>query len=144
MKKSQWKRKIWTWNVKSYVIYDYWLLFACKRPRESQGLAPDLSLPIIVTLLSMFIDNERPGLAGASTHIILIINVMICIYFVLIWTLNIDNSECFGVKYVKIYPEMTSQYFFFLNMVLVDFIGNFFDISEYFWQMTVCVYNFIL
>ena len=45
---------------------------------------------------------------------------------------NIDNSECFGVKYVKIYPEMTSQYFFFLNMVLVDFIGIFFDISEYF------------
>jgi hypothetical protein len=25
---------------------------------------------------------------------------------------NIDNSECFGVKYVKIYPEMTSQYLF--------------------------------
>ena len=25
---------------------------------------------------------------------------------------NIDNSECFGVKFVKIYPEMTSQYFF--------------------------------
>ena len=24
---------------------------------------------------------------------------------------NIDNSECFGVKFVKIYPEMTSQYF---------------------------------
>jgi hypothetical protein len=24
----------------------------------------------------------------------------------------IDNSECFGVKYVKIYPEMTSQYVF--------------------------------
>ena len=22
---------------------------------------------------------------------------------------NINNSECFGVKYVKIYPEMTSQ-----------------------------------
>ena len=22
---------------------------------------------------------------------------------------NIDNSECFGVKYVKIYSEMTSQ-----------------------------------
>ena len=22
---------------------------------------------------------------------------------------NIDNSECFGVKYAKIYPEMTSQ-----------------------------------
>jgi hypothetical protein len=22
---------------------------------------------------------------------------------------NIDNSECFGVTYVKIYPEMTSQ-----------------------------------
>ena len=22
-----------------------------------------------------------------------------------------DNSECFGVKFVKIYPEMTSQYF---------------------------------
>ena len=25
---------------------------------------------------------------------------------------NIYNSECFGVKLVKIYPEMTSQYFF--------------------------------
>ena len=25
---------------------------------------------------------------------------------------NIDNSECFGVKFVKIYPEMTSQYCF--------------------------------
>ena len=25
---------------------------------------------------------------------------------------NIDNSECFGLKYVKIYPEMTSQSFF--------------------------------
>ena len=24
---------------------------------------------------------------------------------------NIDNSECFGVQYAKIYPEMTSQYF---------------------------------
>jgi hypothetical protein len=22
---------------------------------------------------------------------------------------NIDNSECFGVKFAKIYPEMTSQ-----------------------------------
>jgi len=22
---------------------------------------------------------------------------------------NIDNSECFGVKYVKIYPYITSQ-----------------------------------
>ena len=22
---------------------------------------------------------------------------------------DIDNSECFGVKFVKIYPEMTSQ-----------------------------------
>jgi NADPH-dependent 7-cyano-7-deazaguanine reductase QueF len=22
---------------------------------------------------------------------------------------NIDNSECFGVTFVKIYPEMTSQ-----------------------------------
>jgi hypothetical protein len=26
---------------------------------------------------------------------------------------NIDNFECFGVKFVKIYPEITSQYFFF-------------------------------
>jgi hypothetical protein len=40
-----------------------------------------LSLSIGLTLLSMIIDNERPG---ASTHIILKINVMICIYFVLI------------------------------------------------------------
>jgi hypothetical protein len=25
---------------------------------------------------------------------------------------NIDNSECFGVKFGKIYPGMTLQYFF--------------------------------
>jgi hypothetical protein len=23
---------------------------------------------------------------------------------------NIDNSKCFGIKFAKIYPEMTSQY----------------------------------
>ena len=34
---------------------------------------------------------------------------------------NIDNSECFGVKYVKIYPEMI----FRKNMVLVDYIEIF-------------------
>jgi hypothetical protein len=28
---------------------------------------------------------------------------------------NIDNSECFGVKFGKIYPEMTSQSSDFLN-----------------------------
>ena len=37
---------------------------------------------------------------------------------------NIDNSECFGVKFVKIYTEMTSQSFFFKNV--------FFYISQYF------------
>ena len=39
---------------------------------------------------------------------------------------NIDNSECFGVKFVTIYPEMISQYFLEKNMVLVDYIGIFF------------------
>jgi hypothetical protein len=38
----------------------------------------------------------------------------------------IDNVECVGVKCVKIYPEMTSQFFFLKNMVLVDYIGIFF------------------
>jgi hypothetical protein len=37
------------------------VLFACKRPRGSQGLAPGLSLPIMLTLLSMIIDNENAG-----------------------------------------------------------------------------------
>jgi hypothetical protein len=36
-------------------------LLACKRPRGSQGLAPGLSLPIILTLLSMIIDTEKAG-----------------------------------------------------------------------------------
>ena len=36
-------------------------LFACKRPRGSQGLAPGLSLPIILNLLSMIIDDEKAG-----------------------------------------------------------------------------------
>ena len=35
------------------------VLFACKRPHGSQGLAPGLSLPIMLTLLSMIIDNEN-------------------------------------------------------------------------------------
>ena len=39
---------------------------------------------------------------------------------------NIDNSECFGVKLDKIYPEMISQQFFEKNMVLVDYIRIFF------------------
>jgi hypothetical protein len=50
---------------------------------------------------------------------------------------NIDNSECFGVKIVKIYPEVTSQYFFEKNMVLVDYIGIFFYMWQYFWPHTV-------
>ena len=29
-----------------------------------------------------------------------------------IYNQNIDNSECFGVKFAKIYTEMTSHYFF--------------------------------
>ena len=37
-----------------------------------------------------------------------------------------DNSACLGVKFVKIHPEMTSQYFFGKNMVLVEYIGIFF------------------
>ena len=37
------------------------VLFACKRPRGSQGLAPGLSLSIFLTLLSMIIDNEKVG-----------------------------------------------------------------------------------
>jgi hypothetical protein len=42
---------------------------------------------------------------------------------------NIDNSECFGVKFVKIYTEMTSQSFFekmfFLRFpILLSFISR--------------------
>ena len=39
---------------------------------------------------------------------------------------NIDNFECFGVKFVKIYPEMTSQQSKKKNMVLVHYIWIFF------------------
>jgi hypothetical protein len=37
------------------------VLFACKRPREPQGLAAGFSLSIVLTLLSMIIDNEKAG-----------------------------------------------------------------------------------
>jgi hypothetical protein len=49
-----------------------------------------------------------------------------------------DNSECFGVKFVKIYPEMTSQIFLEKNMVLVDYIGFFFTFPNTFdrWMCT--------
>jgi len=42
---------------------------------------------------------------------------------------NINNSECFVVKFAKIYPEMTSQQFFEKNMVLVDYIGIFLHVA---------------
>ena len=46
---------------------------------------------------------------------------------------NIDNSECFGVKFVKIYQEMTSQSIKKnLNMVLFDYIGIFFTSANIF------------
>ena len=47
-------------NRMLYRTIDF-VLFECKRPREPQGLAPGLSLPIILTLLSMIIDNEKTG-----------------------------------------------------------------------------------
>ena len=50
---------------------------------------------------------------------------------------NIDNSEYFGVKFVEIYPEMTSQYILEKNMVLVDYIGIFVYMWQYFWPHTV-------
>jgi len=43
-----------------------------------------------------------------------------------------DNSECFGVKFVEIYPEMTSQYMFLKNMVFVDYIRIFFTCANTF------------
>jgi hypothetical protein len=46
---------------------------------------------------------------------------------------NIVNSECFGVKFVTIYPEMISQYFFEKNMVLVDYIGISFTFPKNLW-----------
>ena len=39
---------------------------------------------------------------------------------------NINNSECFGVKFVKIYPEIKK----IKNVVLVDYIGIFFIPTE--------------
>ena len=39
---------------------------------------------------------------------------------------NIDNFECFGVKFVKIYPEMTFGWLYIC-------IWIFFDIFQYFW-----------
>ena len=54
---------------------------------------------------------------------------------------NIDNSECFIVKFVAIYPEMISQEFFEKDMVLVDYIGIFFTFPNTFDR---CVYIYIL
>jgi hypothetical protein len=98
MKKSQWKRKIWTWNVKSHVIYESGLLTLCCSHAnvhvDHRDLLPAGQEQVLLILVPHIdsrvniIDNERPG---ASTHIILKFNVMICIYFVLIWTLALCN-----------------------------------------------------
>ena len=49
---------------------------------------------------------------------------------------NIDNSECIGMKFVKIYPEMTSQYFFEKIWFWLITQG-FFYMCQYFWSHTV-------
>ena len=68
-----------------YVRTIDFVLFACKRPRGSYGLAGRKQVLLIlvphIDSRVKIIDNERPE---PSTHIILKINVMICIYFVLI------------------------------------------------------------
>ena len=46
---------------------------------------------------------------------------------------NINNSECFGVNNFKIYPEMTSQYFF-EKIWFWLIIKGFFYMLQYFWQ----------
>ena len=53
-----------------------------------------------------------------------------------------DNSECFGVKFVKIYPEMTSQYLLFLNMVLVAYIVVFFICANTFGHILYIYFRF--
>jgi hypothetical protein len=47
---------------------------SCKRPREPQGLAAGFSLSIVLTLLSMIIDNEKAG--SKDTHNLDIPNVL--------------------------------------------------------------------
>jgi hypothetical protein len=46
------------------------VLFACKRPREPQGLAAGFSLSIVLTLLSMIIDNESLPMVGGSLRLL--------------------------------------------------------------------------
>ena len=47
-----------------------------------------------------------------------------------------DNSECFGVKFVKIYPEMTSP--FFLKKYGIGWLySDYFYMRQYFWPHTV-------
>jgi hypothetical protein len=38
---------------------------------------------------------------------------------------SMDSSECLGVKYVGIFPEVASRWFFGGSMVLVDCMGIF-------------------
>ena len=52
---------------------------------------------------------------------------------------NIDNSECFAVKFVKIYPEMTSQ-IFRKKYGFGRLYRDFFYTWQYFWPHTVCVH----
>ena len=53
---------------------------------------------------------------------------------------NINNSECFCVKFVKIYPEMPSQYVF-EYMVLVDYIGIFVHVTILLAEYCSCKIN---
>jgi hypothetical protein len=49
---------------------------------------------------------------------------------------NIDNSECLGVKFVKIYPEMISRLFFEKIWFWLIILGLFY-MWQYLWPHTV-------
>jgi hypothetical protein len=78
------------WSRMLYRTIDF-VLFACKRPRGSQGLAPGLSLKLKIRE-KLCINKNHSYKHNEQIN-----------------KQNIDNSECFGVTYVKIYSEMTSQ-----------------------------------
>jgi hypothetical protein len=50
---------------------------------------------------------------------------------------NIDNAKCFGVKFAKNLYRNDFTIIFRKNMVLVEYIGIFFYIYQYFWPHTV-------
>jgi hypothetical protein len=85
------------WSRMLYRTIDF-VLFACTRPHGSQGLAPGLSLPIILTLLNSHLSKIFGNGKKKPTKTIFFFKKLLWSHF---WiNFNIFYTKTFGIVYI--------------------------------------------